>query len=194
MTAEAVLADAPGRRRSVADPAPVRPHDLAREAAGRSRPGRRSSRHRGRCRASGDASRPRPGISTEPRCAPRPVPRGLVGLYYAALPKRFVIGTDIRSGHRRGGRRDGRPAGDAPVPPALPVRRRPHRLRGGEACVPLSATLTWDGASGPRITRRPPIEPRPVGGQHRGGGAAVRRDRAAPWSRTIADRATTSSP
>ena len=86
--------------------------------------------------------------------------RGLVALYYAALPNRLIISTDIRTVIAA--------VGEVTIDrPAMLLFHLLYQYVDGRTAfeevsvVPLSATLTWTAAGGPRITRRRPIEPRP---------------------------------
>ena len=55
-------------------------------------------------------------------------PRGLVALYYAALPDRFIISPSIRKVIDAIGRVSDRPTGDAPLPSPLPLCRWHYAL------------------------------------------------------------------
>lgn len=89
---------------------------------------------------------------------------GLVSLYYAALPDRFVIATDIRSVMDC--------AGALTIDrPAMLLFHLLYQYVGGRTAfkevrvLPLSSNLTWDAATGAvSITRRPLIGPEPVTG------------------------------
>lgn len=90
--------------------------------------------------------------------------RGLVSLYYAALPGGFIIGTDIGSVMDA--------AGSLTVDrPAMLLFYLLYQYVGGRtafkevSALPLCSNLIWDAATGAvSITRRRPVEPRPPAG------------------------------